>query len=260
MIKIHTTVLFSLITLVALRSSAQTTDSLELKDSGKVISTPATFKKPALKSFIPGAVAVTYGFVALNSDWLRKLDNNVYENTNKRHPNFHTPLDDYLRYLPAAAVYGLGLAGVQGKNSMGDKTALFFLSSLLTHGTVGVLKRSSNRMRPNRFNDYSFPSGHTATAFAAAEYLHQEYGEQSLWYSVAGYTVASATGMFRLYRNYHWFSDVVAGAGIGVLSTKFSYLIYPSLKRMVLGKKKTGISLVPVYQEGTFGMAFSSRL
>lgn len=258
--KKNTSIVFFLVFIAALKAPAQVTDTLTAKDTLHKSASPVSFKQPKLTSFIPAAAAVTYGFVALNSDWFRKLDTHIYENTNKRHPDFHTPIDDYLRYAPAAAVFGLELAGVKGKNNLGDKTALFLISSLVTNGSVAILKRSSNRMRPNRYNDYSFPSGHTATAFAAAEYLHQEYGEQSLWYSVAGYTVASATGVFRLYRNYHWFSDVVAGAGMGVLSTKFTYLVYPSLKRLVLGKKKTNLTLLPVYQDRAFGMAFSTKL
>jgi membrane-associated phospholipid phosphatase len=216
-------------------------------------------KKQKLIDFVPAAVAVTYGFAAINSTWLRKLDYHIYENTNKRHPGFHSSIDDYLRYVPAAAVYGLDLIGVKGKHNFADKTALLLLTATLTNGTVIILKGASNRMRPNKVNDLSFPSGHTATAFAAAEYLHQEYGDQSLWYSVGGYTVASLTGVFRLYRNYHWFSDVVAGAGLGVLSTKFAYLVYPSIKRLVTGNKKNGYSFLPVYQDQTLGLAFSGK-
>ncbi len=242
------------------QGSAQSIDSLKNADSLTVKPSATTFYKPKLRAFIPGAIAITYGFVALNSDWLRKLDSRIYENTNKRHPGFNTPIDDYMRYVPAAGVFGLDFLGYKGKNTLADKTALFFISSVITNGTVGVLKRASNRMRPNHYNDYSFPSGHTASAFAGAELLKQEYGDQSIWYSIAGYTAASATGIFRLYRNYHWFSDVVAGAGIGILSTKFTYLVYPSLKKMVLGKKKSGITMLPVYQDNTYGLAFSAKL
>jgi membrane-associated phospholipid phosphatase len=53
-----------------------------------------------------------------------------------------------------------------------------------------------------------------------AEFMHQEYKDQSVWYSIAGYTAATATGVLRMYNVRHWFSDVVAGAGIGILGTK----------------------------------------
>ena len=215
--------------------------------------------KPKATVFIPGAIAVTYGFVALNSNLLRKFDNYLFEQANEHHPGYRTKVDDYMRYAPAAAVYGLDLFGVKGKHNFKDKSALFLLSSVLTNGSVLVLKKSSNRMRPNRLNDYSFPSGHTASAFAYAEYLSQEYGDKSIWYTVGGYGAAGATAVLRIYRNYHWFSDVVAGAGMGILSTKFAYLIYPSLKKMVLGNKKSDMVVLPVYQNGGPGLVISGK-
>jgi len=215
--------------------------------------------KPKVTAFIPGAVAVTYGFAALNSNLLRRFDNYLFEEANEHHPGYRTKVDDYMRYAPAAAVYALDLMGVKGKHNFKDKSALFLLSSVLTNGSVLVLKKSSNRMRPNRLNDYSFPSGHTASAFAYAEYLSQEYGDKSIWYTVGGYGAASATAVLRIYKNYHWFSDVIAGAGMGVLSTKFAYLIYPSLKKMVLGNKKSDMVVLPVYQNGGPGLVISGK-
>jgi len=217
------------------------------------------YQKPKLTAFIPGAVAVTYGFVALNSNLFRKVDNYLFEQAKEHHPGYRTKVDDYMRYVPAAAAFGLDLVGVKSKNRIGDKTALFLLASTINNGTVLILKRSSNRIRPNRLNDYSFPSGHTASAFAYAEFLSQEYGDQSIWYTVGGYGAASATAVLRIYKNYHWFSDVVAGAGIGVLSTKFAYLVYPSLKKMVMGKKKTDLVILPVYQNRGAGLVISGK-
>lgn len=48
---------------------------------------------------------------------------------------------------------------------------------------------------------------------------------RSPWYSVAGYTIATATAYSRLLNNRHWISDVLAGAGIGILSTELGYWI-----------------------------------
>lgn len=215
--------------------------------------------KPKAAVFIPGAIAVTYGFVALNSNLFRRFDNYLFEEAREHHPGYRTKVDDYMRYAPAAAVYGLDLFGVKGKHNFKDKSALFLLSSVLTNGSVLILKKSSNRLRPNRLNDYSFPSGHTASAFAYAEYLSQEYGDQSIWYTVGGYGAAGATAVLRIYKNYHWFSDVVAGAGMGVLSTKFAYLIYPSLKKMISGNKKSNMVVLPVYQNGGAGLVISGK-
>jgi membrane-associated phospholipid phosphatase len=247
MIKKSTSILLLSTSLLTLSVKAQVQDSAK------------TVYKPELTAFIPAAAAVTYGFVAINSNLLRKFDNYLFEEAKEHHPGYRTKVDDYMRYAPAAAVYALDLVGIKGKHNFKDKTALFLLSSVLTNGSVLVLKKTSNRMRPNRLNDYSFPSGHTASAFAYAEYLSQEYGDKSIWYTVGGYGAASATAVLRIYRNYHWFSDVVAGAGMGILSTKFAYLVYPSLRKMVLGNKKTDMVVLPVYQNGGPGLVISGK-
>jgi len=59
-----------------------------------------------------------------------------------------------------------------------------------------------------------------------ATILHKEYGlTRSPWYSVAGYGVATATGIMRILNNRHWISDVMSGAGIGIMSTELGYAL-----------------------------------
>lgn len=60
----------------------------------------------------------------------------------------------------------------------------------------------------------------------AATMLHKEYGTtRSPWYSIGGYTVATATAVSRMLNNKHWLSDVMVGAGIGILSTEVGYFL-----------------------------------
>jgi membrane-associated phospholipid phosphatase len=99
--------------------------------------------------------------------------------------------------------------------------------------STSVIKRVADRNRPDRADNYSFPSGHTASAFAAAEFLNQEYRDVSPCIGYAGYTVATAKGVLCLYNNRHWVSDVVAGAGLGIASTKVAYLIYPHMRKLL---------------------------
>ena len=63
--------------------------------------------------------------------------------------------------------------------------------------------------------------------------------------------MASLIGAARVYRNKHWVSDVVAGAGIGILSTKFIYWAYPHLQK-TFGKKDKKLQTVifPAYNNG----------
>jgi hypothetical protein len=48
---------------------------------------------------------------------------------------------------------------------------------------------------------------------------------RSPWYSIAGYGVATATGIMRVLNNRHWVSDVMSGAGIGIMSTELAYAL-----------------------------------
>jgi membrane-associated phospholipid phosphatase len=124
---------------------------------------------------------------------------------------------------------------------------LLAFSGTVAYISTISLKRSVQRLRPDGSNNFSFPSGHTAIAFVTAEFMHQEYKHKSVWYSVAGYTVASATGVMRMLNNRHWLSDVMVGAGIGMVSTKVTYLVYPWLKEKMSRAIKQELSLMPVY-------------
>lgn len=148
-------------------------------------------------------------------------------------PNINTHADDYLRYLPGAVSLGLGASGVKGKHSFGDQLILAVLSNIISQGATGSLKLLSKYPRPNGEDNRSFPSGHASSAFANATILHEEYGHRSVWYSVGGYTTATAAGGMRVLQNKHWLSDVLMGAAIGIAATKIVYISYPWLKQKV---------------------------
>jgi membrane-associated phospholipid phosphatase len=113
--------------------------------------------------------------------------------------------------------------------------------------SVGGIKLISHVQRPDGSNYMSFPSGHTATAFACAEFLYQEYKDVSVWYGIAGYTIAAGTGFMRMYNNRHWLTDVVAGAGFGILSTKIAYWVFPGIKRLFFKDFRISFSLMPAF-------------
>jgi membrane-associated phospholipid phosphatase len=134
-------------------------------------------------------------------------------------------LDDYAQYAPIAAVYSLHALGIKGKNNFGNLTAITAKSFLLNGLIVDQLKYRTHVERPNG-GSRSFPSGHTSKAFALAHVMHKEYGEISPWYSIGAYSCAAATGVMRVAKNAHWISDILAGAGIGMLSTELVYLTH----------------------------------
>jgi membrane-associated phospholipid phosphatase len=218
-------------------------------------------KGAVIKPFIIPAVFIGYGVVSLSSNnAVRRFDVRVGNEIQQNSPTFFTRADDILRYLPALAVYGLNLADVKGKHGLVDATGIYLLSTGISGGLVISIKHISRRTRPDGSDTQSFPSGHSASAFASAEFLKQEYRDVSPLYGYAGYAVATTTAVLRLYNKKHWVSDVIAGAGFGILSTKVSYLIYPKLKQVFVGKKGTDFSLVPIYQQHTFGFSFNAKL
>ena len=138
--------------------------------------------------------------------------------------------DDYVQYLPAIATPALKLCGLESRHSWDRLVLLEGGSYLLGFVVVEGAKHIFDVERPDGSAYNSFPSGHTFTAFCGAEVLRREYGEEYPWLAVAGYTVAVVIGAMRIYNNRHWLGDVLAGAGIGVLSTTAVYWINEKLE------------------------------
>ncbi len=227
-------------------------DSVSI-DSGKVVGIrPNFFKRIIIPTTLLG-----YGALSLGNGSLRQFDRYVNNSTIGPH-GYTGSVDDYLRYGPIAAVYGLDLLGIKAKHNFLDRSAMLVISMALTSTAVTFTKNNIHRERPDGSSFSSFPSSHTAMAFMAAEFMHQEYGEQSVWFSIIGYGTATATGVLRLYHHVHWFSDVVMGAGYGILATKLSYLIYPYLKQIFIPKKNIDFAFFPNLQGENLG--FSMRL
>jgi membrane-associated phospholipid phosphatase len=171
-----------------------------------------------------------------------------------------TTIDDFSQYAPAASVYALNALGMKGKNNLRDRSVLLLTSYVIMTTTVLSLKSISKIERPDGSSNNSFPSGHTATAFVGAEFLWQEYKDKSIWYGIAGYAVATGTGLFRIYNNRHWLTDVAAGAGIGILSTKIAYWINPYITKKLFHsstENKSTSLIVPFYNGQQYGLSFA---
>lgn len=138
--------------------------------------------------------------------------------------DFHNEIDNYTQYVPLALTIGLKIAGVESRSDWPRFWASAAASAAIMAGLVNGIKYTASEMRPDGSTRNSWPSGHTATAFLAATILHKEYGlTRSPWYSVGAYTLATATGVMRVLNNRHWVSDVLSGAGIGILSVELGY-------------------------------------
>ena len=248
-----------IILLIVFNLQLYTAQDLIKIDSSEVHQTDVKkFNYPAL---IAPAALMTYGIVGLNSNSLQKFDENIRDQIVQKNYK-KTGIDNFSAIAPAAAVYILNIAGIEGKHNFKDRSIVIATSFALTGVSTFAIKNSTKRERPDGSAANSFPSGHTAFAFASAEFLWQEYKEVSVWYGISGYVVASGTGVLRIYNNRHWFSDVAMGAGIGILSTKVAYWLLPVINNKIFPSKNKNISYIitPFYQEKKVGLGFVMQL
>jgi membrane-associated phospholipid phosphatase len=273
-------IIFCLITLKAGAQVSDTTKKINIADTLKkdLFTAPDTVKHLRSKAWalVPPSVLIAYGASSFFFHPVRRLDISIYNDINEDAPNFRHHPENYFQFTPVALVYGLNLVGIHGKNTFIDRTIIFAMAEgMMSLATFG-LKKATHRLRPDGSNYYSFPSGHTANAFLGAEFMAQELGDKSIGYSAVGYGFATATGILRIYNRDHWFSDVIAGAGFGILSTKAAYLLYPYIRNRLfkagrqkeqnrdvpaeLKKEPKSSSIVlPSYQDGVLGLQFAMQ-
>lgn len=235
----------------ATAQSVSSADSLQKKPAAHL-----SFNK---KQLIIPAVLFAYGIVAIESDYLKLINTQIKDELKESIDEKFT-IDDISQYTPALSVYALNIAGIKGKNNFKDRSMILATSYLLMSGTTIGLKSWIKVERPDGSANNSFPSGHTATAFSGAEFLWQEYKDVNIWYGISGYIVATGTGFFRIYNARHWLSDVVMGAGIGILSTKVAYWIFPYVQNKLSKTKNISAVMAPFYNGKQLGFGMVVNL
>lgn len=211
--------IFSMITIGV--SAAEQDSTIFIKSQIRTTQSPFSVKQSFAQHFSYHSL----GFVATGL-MLKSQKNNFRTMRNTFVPNYKSSWDNYTQYAPLAATWGLKMVGIEGQSSWLRLAVSNALSAAIMTGIVNSVKYTVREQRPDGSARNSFPSGHTATAFMAATVLHKEYGlTQSPWFSIAGYSVASATAVGRILNNRHWISDVLVGAGIGIISTDLGYFL-----------------------------------
>jgi len=205
-------------------------------------------------SFAVPSALITYGIITRVTPQLQQFDHNIDAEVNQIIHRKYT-FDDYILYAPYVAVFGLDVCGVRAKHSFVERTLVVGTSVLIMGTSVMATKQLTTVQRPDKSNEHSFPSGHTATAFLGAHILFREYKDVSPWIGVAGYAVAFTTGSMRMLNRKHWFSDVVTGAGIGILSAELSYLMLPVWQKLFRVKPhQRGLAITPIVTTNYYGI------
>jgi len=121
-----------------------------------------------------------------------------------------------------------------------------------------ILKQLTHRERPVQsdkpdpfywqgpigpINLTSFPSGHSAAAFAVATVIASAY-KKTVWVPVLCYSLASLTALSRIYDNEHWMSDVVMGSAIGLAIGQTVFRNSVRFKLIPTGPEGPGLTLV----------------
>ncbi|MDD3624005.1 MAG: phosphatase PAP2 family protein [Proteiniphilum sp.] len=203
------------------------------------------------KSIVPISL-IGIGIIVNNSSFETNFQTNL---RNKAGNNYEFRIDDYFQYAPIVEMYTADLFGVEAKNHWFDQTKYLLIANLISSTITHSLKIITQKERPNG-GVHSFPSGHTTLAFTNACVLYNEFHNTAPVLAYSGYAFAATTGSFRMINNKHWLSDVLFGAGIGMISAELVYYFEP-FKNFNPFRKSRNITLVPQISSDTYGFYFS---
>ena len=113
------------------------------------------------------------------------------------------------------ATYGVAKSVNNAKAAMVGRDMV--RAQILSQTLVQTVKYTVRRERPDGSNNKSFPSGHSASAFATATVLQRHYGWKI---GVPAYAMGGYIALARMAWNRHHATDVVMGAGFGIASAR----------------------------------------
>ena len=207
---------------------------------------------------LPSAL-LAVGAFGVSNGWLCSVKEDIRDEYYSLRGDNRFRVDDYLQYLPVAANLGLGLVGVKAKRPFREQVAATATAYLAMGAMVNVTKMCVDEKRPDSGAMNSFPSGHTATAFMGAELVREEYGNV---YGAGAYAFATGIAFLRLYNDRHWLNDVIAGAGVGILSARIGYWLLP-WERHLFGwdESKAVVIALPTYnyENHSFSLSLVAR-
>lgn len=200
------------------------------QNSGRIIASPLKWKGKDWLVF--GSVtAGTAALVLTDSEtraWIRDAKSPFLDDVSKY---VGEPFGRSTIVLPAVGLLYIG-SRVAGDDKLAVASLDGLQATLIAGGATFVLKHLLHRRAPDtddntadpnvwmgpwplRSDFTSFPSAHTSIAFGIASVFSEHYREHK-WVGRVLYTLAGITALSRVYDNAHWFSDVFAGAAIGI--------------------------------------------
>jgi len=174
------------------------------------------------KHFILPAALITVGAVGISREFVIS-NTEIKEERDEHFNHFHTNIDNFLQFAPIVAGYAMMIDNKQ--HIFWSYTENVIVTEVILTSLVQSVKHITKVPRPDSGDPTSFPSGHTAQAFASATIFCDAFAQHKPWLQASVYAGASVVGAMRILNNRHWASDVIAGAGFGILSAKISELI-----------------------------------
>lgn len=228
---------------VILPSGVLTTDTIPAIPPSGVLTTDthASCHFHAKQIIAPAVILAVGASGLIHNSPLDKLSDATHDGV--KDLGFHTKVDNYIQYVPSLVHIGLGLTGVKSKHKCIDRCLAAATAYACMIAVGNGLKYTIREKRPDSSAKNSFPSGHTATVFTGAELTRIEYGNAI---GAAAYGIATAVGVLRVMNDRHYVHDVLAGAGIGILSAKVGYWMLPVWKKVFKNKEiLPALSIVP---------------
>lgn len=206
------------------------------------------------KDLIAPLSLIAVGTVGYYWKGFHHMDEKIRDGMTHIRGEHYLHFDDYIQYAPVAGYLALGFWKEKRKLDWRERIAVGVTAYIAMAAITNTAKYTFKEKRPDSNARNSFPSGHTATVFTGAELVRKEFG----WgIGSAAYTIATGVAFLRLYNGRHWLNDVLAGAGIGILSAQLGYWMLPHYRKWFHWDKKKSNQMcaaMPSYSDGTVSM------
>lgn len=181
-----------------------------IEDTGKVLTSPKHWDSADWSRFALYG-GLTY-LIHENDDHIQ----NWFQEKRSKKTNKIADVGNAFPVAGAIYLTGTYFSGNEQQQNFAAKGLESMTIALLT---TEVISLAANRDRPNG-EHRSFPSSHTAAAFALATVIADEYRDDNKTVPYLTYGLATLTAYGRLNDNKHWGADVIAGALIGHYTAK----------------------------------------